>query len=563
GGSGGAGGSGGSGGAGGSAPFAGVILELTDRYVTETGEVTKNRDIAVYASIEAQVVADDGTVTTFPGSLSMDGSRFEIPGVPEGPYWVVLTSSPPANAVNTPPARALYRIQEARTVDLGRIFAGRPDVASATQPVDVTLDADGLAPWQQYSNGEEGNPVQERQDTIEFYSFNADALAELSPSEGMPGLPQHGATSINGLVFSWLETSYPAARDGGPVHLVDGTKGDVLHATHLVDHQVTDPVDPSGPWGSFTYKAAEASFSTSSVTMTNGQPASISGTFVPLALKSFELDFKGSLFTSEIETNGPGGATAASMFANVLQEPGAPNPMYGNPPTLLSFLATGVQAPVDPACFPDDTGMCDPACAGACNAETKLVYPGDYQRSFAYGNPYGAHGTERFSFYVQFRMRPTHPVEMTLERVDGRLSLSGPSVDLSGKPITPPLGLPRNVKLDDKTIPVDGATTGVGSAPVVTFEAPAFGSPSFYNVSVIQLDDVRNANGNVLRQNYTVLSASTTETSFRIPEGVLQSGRYYYLSVSASSGYPPPESPYKYASATVAAGRTYTGMFTP
>jgi hypothetical protein len=567
GGNGGAGGSGGNGGAGGGGgAFSGVILELTDTYLTEAGEVKQNRNIGVYTSVEAQVVANDGMVQSFPGSLSADGSRFEIPDVPEGPYWVVLTSPPMADAVNAPPSQMRYHIKEKRVVDLGRIHAGRPDVAVATSDMDapITLDGVGLAGWQQATYDEQGMPVQGLQDNLEFYSYNADAWATLSPSTG-PGTPANGATSISGLEFSWLERTLPTTRDGSPIPLVDGTKGDVLHTTHMVTHEVNEPLEMDPAWKNYTYEAAEESFSTNAVTLKNGQPASIKGTFQPLTLANLQVDFKGSQFVSEIEANGPGGTLSAAFASlGLSQEPGAPYPIFGNTPSLLALTVFAQQQPVDPTCFPDESGMCDPtACAAGCNDKTKLVLPGDHQQTFAYGNPYTNHGTEIFFATMVFRSRPAHPVEKSLERLDGRLTISAPTSEANGKPIAPMIGLPRNVKLDAKTIPVDGATTGVGQTPTVTFEAPASGTAAYYQVQVVQLDDVRDAMGDTLRNNYTVLSALTPDTTLRIPAGVLQSGRYYYVAVTANSNSLALEAPFKSVSAKGAYSRTYSGMFTP
>jgi hypothetical protein len=40
------------------APFEGVVLGLTDRYVTEGGDITVSRDMSEYESVEAQVIRE-------------------------------------------------------------------------------------------------------------------------------------------------------------------------------------------------------------------------------------------------------------------------------------------------------------------------------------------------------------------------------------------------------------------------------------------------------------------------------------------------------------------------
>ncbi|MGK3966515.1 hypothetical protein WMF38_20300 [Sorangium sp. So ce118] len=186
----------------GGATFEGVVLDLTDRYVTERGEIAARRDMSGFESVEAQVIAADGAVQTFPGALSADGSRWEIPEVPEGEYWLVTASAPDERAVGAPRGRAMLQAT-ARTIDFGRSFAGRPDGGEATQDVDVALTVDGLKPWHQVSRDEEGELVQPLQDSIELYSFNVDAFALLSPEEGTEGAPADNDTACSGWAFNW------------------------------------------------------------------------------------------------------------------------------------------------------------------------------------------------------------------------------------------------------------------------------------------------------------------------------------------------------------------------
>ncbi|WP_437318317.1 hypothetical protein [Sorangium sp. So ce385] len=552
------------GGGSGGASFGGVILELTDRYVTEGGELIADRDMSGFASVEAQVLAADGAVQAFAGALSADGSRWEIPDVPEGAYWLVTTSAPDERAEDAPVVHTMLQTT-ARTVDFGRTFAGRPDGGEATQDLDVALTAQGLTPWHQVTRDAEGDVIQPLQDGIELYSFNVDALAALEPGEGARGAPADGGTAFSGWTFNWRESVYPSSHDG-EAPLVDGYKGDVLHATQLVEHQVAPPSgqpDPRDPWSSFTYRAAEASFSTREVIMQDGEAAALAGAFAPLAMSRFAADLRISQFIAQVTAHAPPALSSTSTSLSLYQEPGEGVPIYGMTPTLLHAQVASGRAPADAVCYPAD-GACDPElCPDGCDDTLITVHPGDHAATYAYGNPYAARGMELVEVSVLFRTRTTHPVEARQEVLRGFISIILKAEDANGVAIAPRLGLPRDLRLDGKSLPADAALEGTGATPTLTFEPPDLGAPDGYQVSIVLHDDLRDADGAVLSERSAVLSADIAETSFKVPEGVLESGRYYSVQVAAYMGSHTREAPNRYRGATLARAQSYTGLFTP
>lgn len=556
-------GSGGAGGGGG-APFEGVILELTDRFVTEGGETTANRDMSGFASVEAQVLTADGAVQAFAGALSADGSRWEIPDVPEGEYWLVTTTAPDERAEGAPHSRAMLQMT-ARTVDFGRTFAGRPDGGEATQDVDVALTADGLTPWHQIRRDAEGGVVQPLQDSVELYSFNVDALAGLEPGEGDAGAPADEGTAFSGWTFNWRDSVYPASHDG-EAPLVDGARGDVLHVTQLVEHEVapsSGQADPRDPWSSFTYHAAEASFSTREVIMQDGAAVALDGAFAPLELSSFAADLRISQFIAQVTAHAPAALSNTITSLSLYQEPGSGVPIYGMTPTLLRAQVVSGRAPADATCFPED-GACDPQlCPDGCNDALITLHPGDHAATYAYGNPYAARGMALADVSVQFRTRVTHPVEERQEVLRGFVSVITRAEDASGAAVAPLLGLPQDLRLDGESLPADAVTEGAGATPTITFAPPDVGAPDGYQVSIVLHDDLKDADGAVLSDRSAVLSADITGTTFKVPEGVLESGRYYSVQVAAYLGSHTREAPSRYQGATLARAQSYTGMFTP
>ncbi|WP_437675883.1 hypothetical protein [Sorangium sp. So ce131] len=547
------------------APFQGVILDLRDTYVTEGGEITTSRDLSQFTSVEAQVVAADGAVQAFAGALSEDGARWEIPGVPDGEYWLV-TTTPPDERAEHAPERVTMMQMTARSVDFGRTFAGRPDAGAATQAIDVALTAGGLGAWHQITRDEDGETVQWLQDSIELYSFNADALAGASPAEGDPGAPEDGDKALSGWTFDWHKVVLPSTHDDAARPLVDGSQGDVLHVTQLVQHQVepaSGEADPHDPWSSFTYNAAEASFSTAEVNMQDGKPVALGGAFAPLDPSSLAVDLKISRFVAQVTAHGP--AALADTFTSffLVQEPGTGVPVNGWTPTLLSAAVFSNQEPVDETCFPYD-GSCDTQlCPDGCNDALNTFHPGDHARTYEYGNPYRARGMEMLDVIVTFRTRVTHPVEMTTETLRGHVEVILKAEDANGAAVEPLLGLPRSLKLDGKSLPADEVTEQVGTTPVIHFEPPDLGTPDGYFVGIVLYDDLKDAGDEVVSARTSVLSVDTTETSIQVPEGVLESGRYYSVQVTAYKGLKTQEAPFKYDGTTQARAQSYTGLFTP
>lgn len=548
----------------GGAPFEGVIADLIDRYVTEGGEITVSRDMSEFASVEAQVIAADGAVQTFPGALSADGTRWEIPAVPEGAYWLVMTTAPDERAVDAPRGRTMLQMT-ARTVDLGRTFAGRPDGGVATEDLDVALTAEGLKPWHQVSRDAEGEVVQPLQDHIELYSFNVDALATLSPEDGTPGAPADGDTACAGWAFNWRDAVLPASHDG-ELPLVDGSQGDALHVTQIVEHEAglpSDQADPRDPWSSFTYQAAEASFSTREVILQDGEAVALGGSFAPLELSSFAADLRISQFIAQVTAHAPAAlsGTVTSMALN--QEPGGSVPLYGWMPTLLYAQVASVQEPADATCFPHD-GTCDPElCPDGCNDALSTSHPGDHAATYRYGNPYAGRGMELLDVTVAFRTRVTHPVEGSQEVLRGFISVVMSAADANGAAVVPLLGLPRDLRIEGESAPADTVTEGIGATPTITFEPPDAGAPDGYRVVIVLHDDIKDADGEVLSQRSSVLSVETTDTTVKVPEGVLESGRHYSVQLTAYLGTHTREAPFRYRGTTLAQVQTYTGLFTP
>lgn len=210
----------------------GVATDLA--YTSPTTVVSLPRDLSAYV-IQAYVPDDS------PGGFrildaELMGTSFAIPGVPAGSYSLRVVA-PGA------PAPHFYQTT-ALALDLGDVQLGRPDGPRATQPTVLTLHVTGLDPA-----APSGDRV-----FIDSFATHAESLTQLP----------EGATSLD-LSLDWRALGTP---------LLDAAKGDDLYVVHLRDGE--GPLPPTRVQGTTTRTIVE-SFATRSVTLVDGQPASITG----------------------------------------------------------------------------------------------------------------------------------------------------------------------------------------------------------------------------------------------------------------------------------------------
>jgi len=269
----GAGGLGGTGGAG--AGGAGGTGGATSGAVTGKSERTGSTEDGVLRSavdlsgkvVEAYV-PEGGGFRKLPGTGHADGT-FEIPGVPDGPYWLRVDDS--------------FRWTTERNPAVPDGGEGRPDTARATAGTRLLLHVDGARPW--------------KADDLPFYSRGAGAIyPELEMVAA--ARPAEDATSFD-LDVELFE--------GDP--LIDGGRGDraVLGRTEVC-------VEKPEHCKRLTQAAWLPPFS-----MTPGATTEARATLSDLALdRSTTIDWKHSAFAALIEAANPGairGNASLDVFA--------------------------------------------------------------------------------------------------------------------------------------------------------------------------------------------------------------------------------------------------------
>jgi hypothetical protein len=295
-----------------------VTGTLADTYLVKGGQVTRAPDPAK-VDLAALVPEQDGSLRVIPAQVKADGS-FTIPGVPQGTYYLRRGG---------PDGRFDYLITSERSIDLGRVFLGRPDVTFATKPTPVTIDATGLSPWAET-------------DSLWLYSAEAATSAVLHATQGAPA---PGDTALHGFVYDTKALPRPA--------LIDGSKGDSALFFQRVTRKTAN--------GDQEYTTIENVLAPPSFTQTDGQPTHLSGAFQPVPQTNVSLDVRPGAFAALAPQVSPD-ATLESIGIGVYPDPGAAAGLTGAAPPVLNLSLK-----------PDKDGVLDVSYGNPYPASWKLV----------------------------------------------------------------------------------------------------------------------------------------------------------------------------------------------
>jgi hypothetical protein len=237
-------------------------------------------------AVAALVPKADGQFTVIEGTVAKDGS-FTIPNVPAGTYY--LRYSNPSIVDGVP----FFMVTSERTLDFGERIGGRPDVLPANiKPTPLVIDADGLSPWKEFSDG------------LSIFSVGARTYSLGIQYAGASSEPHEGETELRGFTTDVSQFDNPT--------LVDGSKGDSVVITQLVDRVS----------GHYAYSAVSRAFTPDPFTQADGQQVRISGSFHEAAAVGAVLDFRGTQFAALADQVHPGVQADATIELDA--DPGAP-----------------------------------------------------------------------------------------------------------------------------------------------------------------------------------------------------------------------------------------------
>lgn len=432
-------------------------------------------------------------------------ARLEFAGVPEAQYELFAEPPPRADLPNEPgPLRVTHSAAEELEAFAG-IFAGRPGVALTDEVATaIEVSATDMLPLMP-------------EDQFEFYSYNADAQLLIFPNldpEDATGSPQLDETEIAGWTIDWRPGS---GRGRWP--LVDPSAGDDFWLGHLAAGPlVPAPTDAElqDAWSyAQRYVLAEAA-ALSLAPMTAGATTAVSGAFKPVRSKTVSVDLRAGEFMAELAVYDAELKSVGCFIAAVL-EPGIEHPIHGMTPNLGGINVYGQELPVDPSCTGDDCGL-------------MFVTPGDRVLELEVGNPF-TYGTETLSVQCSRYVFVEDPSGVKSDYLAADMIVSGRLADLAQGPITPKMGLVRDLTINGVAVGPTDALVGVGKNPTISFKAPEFGAPDFYTVTVRTISDAQGVDGVIARR--VVGSVRTESTSVVIPDGLLLPGKHYYIQVTA------------------------------
>ena len=320
-----------------------------------------------------------------------------------------------------------------------------------------------------------------------------DTLQLVAPNVGMsingfetllPSYPHEGATTVTGETLDW-------ARAGAP--LLDGSKGDVAWVAQMSSESL-----PTGGTYNVLTRAGHVP-----ATFGDGADATLDASLASVAQdRRVELRWKGTAFAALAAQAGPNTRPAGSpgLAIRTLPEAVALNntfhrSAYTYLPTLVDFgPVRGTE---------------------------------DFSSTVDYGNPFdGTHG--KWSELVTM----VYPMPVSIPHVGGTHALIVQAMPVEalagGAEIAPAISPVRNVAIDGK--PLDAPQVGVGHTPTVTWEAPAIGTATNYQVTIQAI--VRAGTGYMVKPAGTFV---TTTPSLQLPELATASVDSYVLTITAIS----------------------------
>ncbi|MFZ5439542.1 MAG: hypothetical protein ACOZQL_06020 [Myxococcota bacterium] len=395
--------------------------------------------------VEALVERAGGGWDRVPGEARAEGG-FRITGLPaSGPIVVHFVNE--------------YFYTSARTLDFSVASLGRGGLRQASSPTPITFSGTGMSAW---SEGDE----------LELIAFDSgvvgDALQKLAASAPTPGSAQ--------LSLTWDHAKLTSS------FLVQGE----VQVAHLATFLTGESVP---------YRAIESVARVSGVTMADGLPLALDGTFVPVSGATTRLDATWSRsafdrFQSLAHPKADQGVAALEVFA-------LPRAAQFGPYRRGAKLA---------AAMPGEGVTDTPVSFEFTNPwEGTDLYA---EASVVYARGYGLDGKERTD------------IKCGVSVTDELAAFTGE--------LTPRIGPPRTLTLDGADARDD--LSGLGETPRLEWQPPSFGTADQYVVAVWRLGT------NATQTTKTrIAMLYTQDTAVRLPPGLLTAGDRFFVQVIALS----------------------------
>jgi hypothetical protein len=405
-------------------------------------------------SFGALVPMTGNEFATVSGSYNAADGSFTVGPVSAGGYWLRINN--------------VYVWTDQSTVDLSSLRQGRQDQATALiDPTNVSFSLTGMSPWAS-------------SDGVQFFDWNSGVYTYLDQDRTSANVPSAGDTALSGLTDNWANSFYGVSARG--LNLVRTGEGDHPLVAHM----------GSVTAGGQTFQVAKDIFEVSSLTMSNGTPATVSGAFTtPLnAPTPFALNLAHASFLNAKNAINPSGLLLTNAAAYLL---GLPDPSKSG-----TFGST-----LDVVRFMNPTGTSD---LNLGNITIPALPP--------------AFGLWWYAGY-QFRKPFLYPGATTAISTYYWVQAQGAVMPTVSSPMSPVVTPVQNPQINGQSFFND--RTGMGVAPLLTWSAPATGTPTYYQVSIWQLGFSGTQTTDTL-----VASFYLPGTSLQVPYGILNGGTYHF-----------------------------------
>jgi hypothetical protein len=415
--------------------------------------------------------------TSFPVTVAADGS-FSVANVPAGPYFIQVDHQ--VKTVHSATvARILYRTSTSNP-DLTLTVHGRADRTLGAGKVQ--LNVTGLTPL--------ADPATMKFPSSQLRLTIAQAsISNLAVQSLLVPKPQPGDTAVNS------SFNYGSGFFG---YLPDASKGDVTYFYERNHSELGSGATTA------TYQSTANYLRSASLTLANGGTATISGAMTAAPQSgSIHANLKMSQFAALAGAVHPGGTPSATF------------------PETLTVFALQHAAPVLELLRSQDA-----APLALLEITPQLATDVDYG-TLTYGRLPESNWTE----YVQLTYNYDFPLPTLAGVSPGAgqetyvktaLISSAPTV------FAPALSPPASPRLG--AADAFQAQTGVGLTPTVSWGAPATGTPASYTLSFFFFDGP--LTDGVLTD---VTVVGLTETSFKVPPGMLTQGFTYVGAINATT----------------------------
>ena len=443
-----------------------LSLNSSTGALTVTQEPATTNDTSTY--IRAQLL--DGT--RLPGTYNNTTGNFSIPNVPSGQYWLVRYDYS-------------YVLTDASAVDLSLKQAGRSTVAYPTAQTDVTFNVGGLTNWK-------------ADDYLVFYDFNSNLYSQ-SELDAYTHAPVVGDNMLSGMIVDW----HAPLDAGGPLPLVDTTRGDAPQLVHMV-------TTPNGA-GENLQIGSRLYVPSSPLTLASGSPATLTGNFASLATNtSVNVNYNRAEFTLYRSQYNPNKVQRPARIT-FMDTPGA---------TAHGFVGAGLDVLYCANTPPTTTNL-------ALGAIDVPAPPRGFERVVMAGDRY--------------TMSWTAPGASHAWTLAGRVYTYSTTLPTSSAPVRPLVSPARNPMINGASLFAD--RTGVGLTPTLSWTQPDLGTPKGYIITVWHLT---NSSGWTSGTDVARLIVPGNLTSVKLPAGILSAGEAYAIQIRAvvDGGWNPTAAPY-------------------